>query len=95
MEEYKRGDDILSINDILSEKLRWTFQVNRYALDEVPIQMRDIKDFDIRLVLVIKNVHGIGMLSVKKVVEKYDGDLKINSCDNIFEVVVIMYLEGV
>lgn len=47
MEEYKRGDDISSINDILSEKLRWTFQVNRYALDEVPIQMRDIKDFDI------------------------------------------------
>ena len=42
-----------------------------------------------------KNVHGIGMLSVKKVVEKYDGDLKINTCDNIFEVVVIMYLEGV
>ncbi len=95
MEEYKRGDDISSINDILSEKLRWTFQVNRYALDEEPMQMRDIKDFDIRLVLVIKNAHGIGMLSIKKVVEKYDGDLKINSCDNIFEVVVIMYLEGV
>ncbi len=38
-----------------------------------------------------KNVHGIGMLSVKKVVEKYAGDLIINSCDNIFEVVVIMY----
>lgn len=29
MEEYKRGDDISSINDILSEKLRWTFQVDK------------------------------------------------------------------
>ena len=29
MEEYKRGDDIKIINDILAEKLRWTFQVDR------------------------------------------------------------------
>lgn len=29
LEEYKRGDDISSINDILSEKLRWTFQVDK------------------------------------------------------------------
>ena len=29
LEEYKRGDDITSINDILSEKLRWTFQVEK------------------------------------------------------------------
>lgn len=29
MEEYRRGDDISSINDILSEKLRWTFQVDK------------------------------------------------------------------
>lgn len=29
LEEYKRGDDITSINDILSEKLRWTFQVDK------------------------------------------------------------------
>ena len=29
MEEYKRGDDITPINDILSEKLRWTFQVDK------------------------------------------------------------------
>lgn len=29
MEEYKRGDDIKTINDILSEKLRWTFQVEK------------------------------------------------------------------
>ena len=29
MEDYKRGDDIRSMNDILSEKLRWTFQVDK------------------------------------------------------------------
>lgn len=29
MEEYKRGDDIKTISEILSEKLRWTFQVER------------------------------------------------------------------
>lgn len=29
LEEYKRGDDITPINDILSEKLRWTFQVDK------------------------------------------------------------------
>ncbi len=29
MEEYKRGDDVRSMNEILSEKLRWTFQVDK------------------------------------------------------------------
>lgn len=29
MEEYKRGDDITSMNGILSEKLRWIFQVDK------------------------------------------------------------------
>ena len=29
MEEYKRGDDIRPLIDILSEKLRWTFQVEK------------------------------------------------------------------
>lgn len=29
MEEYKRGDDVRSINEILAEKLRWTFQVDK------------------------------------------------------------------
>lgn len=29
MEEYKRGDDVRSMNEILAEKLRWTFQVDR------------------------------------------------------------------
>ena len=26
MEDYKQGDDVRSMNDILSEKLRWTFR---------------------------------------------------------------------
>lgn len=29
MEDYKQGDDVRSMNDILSEKLRWTFQVEK------------------------------------------------------------------
>lgn len=29
MEDYKRGDDVRTMNDILSEKLRWTFQVDK------------------------------------------------------------------
>lgn len=29
MEDYKREDDVRSMNDILSEKLRWTFQADR------------------------------------------------------------------
>ena len=29
MEEYQRGDDVRSINEILAEKLRWTFQVEK------------------------------------------------------------------
>lgn len=29
MESYKRGDDIRPMNDILAEKLRWTFQVDK------------------------------------------------------------------
>ena len=29
MEEYKRGDDISPMNDILSDKLRWTYQVDK------------------------------------------------------------------
>ena len=28
MEEYRRGDDIKTISEVLSEKLRWTFQVD-------------------------------------------------------------------
>lgn len=29
LEEYRRGDDIRPFNEVLSEKLRWTFQVER------------------------------------------------------------------
>jgi Predicted ATPases len=29
VEEYRRGDDIRAVSDILSEKLRWTFQVDK------------------------------------------------------------------
>jgi AAA15 family ATPase/GTPase len=29
MEEYKRGDANRSVNDILIDKLRWTFQVDK------------------------------------------------------------------
>ncbi len=29
MEEYKRGDDVRPVGDILAEKLRWTFQVDK------------------------------------------------------------------
>lgn len=29
MEEYKRGDDIKSMSEVVSEKLRWTFQVDK------------------------------------------------------------------
>lgn len=29
VEEYRRGDDIKTIIEVLSEKLRWTFQVEK------------------------------------------------------------------
>lgn len=29
LEEYRRGEDIRSVNDVLSEKLRWTFQTDK------------------------------------------------------------------
>ncbi len=29
VEEYRRGDDIKTISEVLSEKLRWTFQVEK------------------------------------------------------------------
>lgn len=29
MEDYRRGDDIKTINEVVSEKLRWTFQVDK------------------------------------------------------------------
>ncbi len=47
LEEYKRGDDIKTINEVLSEKLRWTFQVeklgdmvSRSSAEELTLEMR-------------------------------------------------------
>ena len=47
MEEYKRGDDVRSMCEILSEKLRWTFQVDRLgdlvkrsALDDLEFKIK-------------------------------------------------------
>lgn len=48
MEEYKRGDDISSINDILSEKLRWTFQVDKLG-DIVSKSRENALSFHMRL----------------------------------------------
>lgn len=48
MEEYKRGDDIKTINEILSEKLRWTFQVDKLG-DMVSRSAEDGLSFELRL----------------------------------------------
>lgn len=48
MEEYKRGDDISPINDILSEKLRWTFQVDKLG-DIVSKNADESLDFQMKL----------------------------------------------
>lgn len=48
LEEYKRGDDISPINDILSKKLRWTFQVDKLG-DMVSKNAEEGLDFQIRL----------------------------------------------
>ncbi len=47
-EEYHRGDDIRTISDILSEKLRWTFQVDRIG-DIVTRGCSDSLEFQINL----------------------------------------------
>ena len=50
LEEYKRGDDISSINDILSEKLRWTFQVDKLGdLVSRTAKAKDGLDFRMKL----------------------------------------------
>lgn len=48
MEEYKRGDDIKTINDVLAEKLRWTFQVDRLG-DMVTRTSNESLNFDMEL----------------------------------------------
>lgn len=45
LEEYKRGDDIRSINDILAEKLRWTFQTDKLG-DIVTKPVKDSLSFE-------------------------------------------------
>ena len=47
-EEYKRGDDIRSFSDILSEKLRWTFQVEKLG-DMVARSSKESLSFDLFL----------------------------------------------
>ena len=48
LEEYKRGDDISPMNDILSEKLRWTFQVEKLG-DIVSKMSEEGLDFRMKL----------------------------------------------
>lgn len=39
-----------------------------------------------------KDNHGIGLESVKKVIQKYSGTMSVDYDDNIFSVVILMYL---
>lgn len=48
MEEYKRGDDIRAINEVLSEKLRWTFQVEKLG-DMVLRSAKEGLSFEVQL----------------------------------------------
>ena len=48
LEDYKRGDDISPINDILSEKLRWTFQVDKLG-DIVSRSAEESLNFQMKL----------------------------------------------
>ena len=45
-EEYKRGDDIRSFSDVLSEKLRWTFQIEKLG-DMVSRSEKESLSFDL------------------------------------------------
>jgi len=47
-EEYLRGNDIRSFSDIISEKLRWTFQVDRLG-DIVARSSKETLSFDLAL----------------------------------------------
>lgn len=48
LEEYKRGDDIRPIGEVISEKLRWTFQVEKLG-DMVSRAAEDGLSLDMRL----------------------------------------------
>lgn len=36
--------------------------------------------------------HGLGLKSIEKIVEKYDGNLKIEYDDHLFSVTVLIYI---
>ena len=40
-------------------------------------------------------MHGLGLMSVQKIVEKYDGLIEINDVDSLFKVDVTFYDEEV
>jgi sensor histidine kinase regulating citrate/malate metabolism len=40
-----------------------------------------------------KDNHGIGLESAKKVIQKYSGTMSVDYSDNIFSVVILMYLD--
>lgn len=48
MEDYKRGDDIRTINEVLAEKLRWTFQADKLG-DMVTRSSDEILSFEMKL----------------------------------------------
>lgn len=48
MEDYKRGDDIRTIHELLAEKLRWTFQVEKLG-DMVTRSSDDSLNFEMEL----------------------------------------------
>ena len=37
-------------------------------------------------------MHGLGLMSVQKIVEKYDGLMEISDTDNVFKVIVIFFV---
>ena len=39
-------------------------------------------------------MHGLGLMSVQKIVEKYDGLMEISDTDNVFKVIVIFFVRG-
>lgn len=39
-----------------------------------------------------KDAHGIGLKSVERVVQKFDGEMELSHNENVFEVMILMYL---
>lgn len=76
LEDYKRGDDISPINDILSEKLRWTFQVDKLG-DIVSRSAEESLNFQMKLDKIALNYQfsksaasKVGMVESLKMVKK-------------------------